>query len=660
MKSIYGRVMATLLGAALALAGCGDKSVKIDYSGPTDQWPFVGHNIGGDRYSPLTQVNKANVGKLKVAWVYHNGDFSKGTKAHGPSAFEVAPLVVKGSMYFCTPYDRVISLDPKSGAERWIFDPKVNLTGVYSEACRGVTYWHDSQASTDSPRACNSRIFVGTLDGRIIAVDADTGKRCAGFGDNGAIDIRKRLGEVRRAEVYMTSPPLVMDDLVIAGSFVLDGQRVNAPGGGIRAWDARTGKLVWVWDPAPPSMTPVTADQLRNGAIMTRGTPNSWALLSADPKRGLVFVGTGNPSPDHYGGKERDHKDYYGSSIVALDVHTGEVVWHFQTTHHDLWDYDVPAQPVTFVQDRNGRKIAGVIGATKSGHVFLLDRETGKPLFPVEERPVPQTDVPGEYTSPTQPFPTLPPPLHPETLTANDIWGLTFYDRGKCREAFEKLRYDGIFTPPSLKGTLAYPGLGGGINWGSVSVDPVHNRMIVNLMIAPFTIQLVPRAEAGASNGADQVGENPQEGTPYVVRRNVFLSPWGTPCVKPPWGKLIAINLNTGEIEWQRPLGTLEGLAPMGGLFKWGTPNTGGSLQTASGLTIIGATLDGYLRAFDSATGKLLWRHKLPYPAMATPITYRIGKDSRQYIVIAAGGHGALGAEPGDALVAFALPKEKP
>ena len=380
--------------------------------------------------------------------------------------------------------------------------------------------------------------------------------------------------------------------------------------------------------------------------------------MSADRERGIVYLPTGNPQPDHYGGAERGGRDYYGTSVVALDATTGEPRWRFQTVHHDVWDYDVAAQPVLFEQ-ASGK--AGVIATTKMGHVFLLDRESGEPLFPVEERAVPQSRVPGEHTAATQPFPTLPRPLHPHDLARGRDLGPDADRRKACREQFRKLKYEGIFTPPGFETTLAYPGLGGGMNWGSVSVNPATNVMIVNSMRVPYTVQLRPREEAAKLDGNDQVGANAQEGTPYIVIRGAYLSPWGTPCIAPPWGLLTAIDLDSGEVLWERPLGNLRNLAPLGvgRFFEWGGPNTGGSIQTASGLVFIGATLDGYFRAFDSATGEELWRHELPAPAQATPMTYRVSATGRQFVVIAAGGHKYLGFALGDVLIAYALPDGK-
>jgi quinoprotein glucose dehydrogenase len=641
-------------------------------------WPVVGGNEAGQKYSPLADINKTNVSRLKLAWRYNHGDYSTGNATHGPTALEVTPLETDGTLYFCTPYSRVIALDAESGRERWTFDPKAKLDQIYDPLCRGVAYWKDTAAASGA--ACATRVFTTTLDSRLLAVDARTGKPCESFGPKGAgLNLLDGLGDVRPAEYYPTSAPLIINDLVLTGAFIRDGQRVHAPSGAVRAFDARTGELRWVWDPVPPSMKPVTADDLKKGATLTRGTPNVWGTMSADPEHNLVFLPTGNPSPDHYGGAERENRDYYGSSVVALDASTGAVRWHFQTVHHDLWDYDVAAQPVLYDYTAPNRtKVPALIVATKVGYVFLLNRLTGEPIFPVEERPVPQSTVPGEHSSPTQPFPSKPRPLHPQRLDSGDIWGLTFWDKGKCAQEIGALDYRGLFTPPSLEGSLEYPGLGGGINWGGVSVDPVTNRMVVSLQTAPFVIQLVPRAEyakrgtnppsekpqpqrtadatAGGANASELVALNPQEGAPYVAVRKPLLSPLMTPCTRPPWGKLVSIDLNRGEVLWERTLGNLHGLAPLlGGWLDWGTPNSGGSLQTRSGLIFIAATMDSYFRAFDATSGAELWRYQLPYGGQATPMTYRARSGGKQYLVIAAGGHGPLGTTPGDAIVAFTL-----
>jgi len=622
------------------------------------EWHHIGSDISGQKFSSLTEINRSNVARLKPAWTFRSGDFSNvGTRENPGTSFQATPLMIDDTLYFCTPYNRIIALDAASGQEKWAFDPKISLEGLVSPTCRGVTYWKDTEADTGA--ACSERLFSGTGDARLIAIDRQTGQACTDFGAEGNVDLTVGLGDVHQGEYWVSSPPVAIKDIIVVGSAVKDNQRSDAPGGAVRGFDARTGELVWVWDPVPPGMTPVTAEDVKEGAIITRGTPNVWGMISADVENGLIYLPTGNPSPDFFAGEARGNKDYYGTSIVALDALTGEVRWHFQTTHRDLWDYDNAAQPVLFdFQDKDGALIPAVIGATKLGTIFLLNRLDGTPLFPVEERPVPQTDVPGEWTSPTQPFPTRPQPLAPISFGPDDVWGLTFWDKKKCREAVDKLDAKGTYTPPSLRGTMVYPGLAGGINWGSVSVDPVTNRMIVNLTIAVFQVRLVPRETVDHEFTGEMtfVGMDPMEGTPYVLERGPLLSPWGTPCFPPPWGKLVAVDLNSGEIQWERPLGNLKGNAPLGlgRFFEWGTPNLGGSIQTAGGLAFIGGTMDKEFRAFDTETGKQLWRYGLPNAANAIPMTYSV--NGKQYVVVASGGHNPMGNEAGDSLIAFALP----
>ncbi len=636
----------------LVLSGCG--SPDVNFSGPVDDWRHAGNTADGLRYSPLTQINKDNVDQLQEVWRYHLGEASDGYDGNTATALQVTPLVVDETMYLCTPYSRVIALDPENGSELWVFDPEVSLEGVYSANCRGVSYFEHSKS-----QRCPKRLFLGTIDGRLIALNAKTGELCRGFGSAGQIDLKQGLGDVRAGEYYVTSPPLVVQGLVIPNAFIQDGQRTDAPGGAIRAFDALSGDLVWVWDPVPPDMTAVTARDVKEGKTLSRSTPNSWGLMSASPDGSTIYIPTGGPQPDHYGGDERGNLDTYGTSVVALDAKTGKRRWHFQTVHHDIWDYDVAAQPVVYPREDGS---LAVVAATKQGHVFLLDAESGEPLFPVEQRAVPQTDAVGEYTAPTQPFPTKPQPLHPSRITEDDLFGVFPGDKDHCKTVFAGLRHEGIYTPPSMEGTLVNPGIGGGINWGSVSIDPVARRMIVNQQINPFLVQLVKREDMSGEGARDLVGFNPQEGTPYVVSRNFFTTPFPDmrPCIKPPWGKITAIDIDSGDILWDKPLGNLNGLAPLGiGRFlNWGVPNTGGSVQTASGLIFIGATMDRYFRAFDADSGEILWQHELPYSAHATPATYRLRADGKQFVVIAAGGHAGIMSPTGDTVIAFALKDE--
>lgn len=651
-RGVLARVgfLAPLACLCLLLGACSErKEVTIDYSGPVAGWSHVGGNLGGQRYSPLTQIDRSNVVALEEAWRFESGDVTPTT------SLQVTPILIDDQLVLCTPRNQVIAIDAETGAERWRFDAAPKLDGVYNPVCRGVAHARVEEGDT-----CRSRILLGTLDARLIALDAATGRPCDGFGNQGSIDLLHGIGETRPGEYTMTSPPLVVGDRVVTGAWVTDGQRVDSPGGVIRAFDTRTGELVWAWDPVPNGRIPVSAADVAAGREYTRGTANAWSLLSADAAQGLVFVPTGNAAPDHYGG-ERHGLDEFSSSVVALDARTGARRWHFQTVHHDLWDYDVASQPVLYEHPRGGRTIPAVAQATKMGHIFLLDRLTGMPLFPAEERPVPQGGVAdGEFVAPTQPFPTLPAPLHPHSLPDDEVWGLTPIDRAECRKLVASLRNEGIFTPPSHDGTVVFPGLGGGVNWGSLSIDPAKNTLVVNSMRNPFIVSIVPRAEATSLEGTDLVGAQPQEGTPYVTLRAPLLSSWGMPCTPPPWGQLTSIDLETGAVRWQKPLGNLRELAPaFGRFFEWGTPNQGGPIQTAGGLVFIGATMDRTFRAFDAETGDVLWETLLPTSAHATPMTYRVRRDGKQFVVIAAGGHFPLGSPSDDALIAYALPDGK-
>jgi len=617
---------------------------------PASDWPAYGRDGGGSRYSPLADVTRSNITQLKVAWIYRTGDTP--TKTQG-SSFEATPILVDGTLYLSTPFNKIIALDPETGAERWRFDPQLDTSVRYSDfTSRGVSTWLDPNRGAGEP--CHRRIFHATKDSRLIALDAATGKPCADFGANGEVDLGAGVGKVHVWEYGVTSPPAIIDDLVIVGSNVADNQRVDAPSGVVRAFDARTGALRWGWDPIPPSARdtrPVAPD-----ARFRLGTANAWSIISVDPDRHLVFVPTGNTAPDYFGGNRGD-SDYYSSSVVALRAATGEVVWRFQTVHHDLWDYDVPAQPTLMHVRRDGADIPAVAQATKMGHLFILDRETGAPLLSIEERPVPQTDVPGEYTSATQPFPIAPPPLVPARLTPDDAWGLTPWDRGRCRDRIASMRSEGIFTPPSIKGSVMFPGNAGGTNWGGVAFDPQHGLVLVNQSSVPFAVRLIPRDQYDAEKGAHPSLEiSPQLGTPYGMVREPLLSPLGIPCSPPPWGTLAAVDAATGAIRWQVPFGTTRDIFPIPIAMNWGVPNIGGPMVTAGGLVFIGAAMDNYLRAFDVETGTELWKGRLPAGGQATPMTYRVHENGKQYIVIAAGGHARMGSTLGDYVVAYALP----
>lgn len=659
----------TTRGAALSLfllcSACG-KATPIDYSGATAEWSAYGGDAGGQRYSALTQITKANVGQLKPAWEFHTGDVSDGKGDLTTSSYQVTPIVVDSTMYLCTPFNRVIALDPETGKQRWSFDPKLRnrqLHGGYPLTCRGVATWLDTGGVRTA--ACHRRIYTGTQDAELIALDAKTGKPCEDFGVHGIVTLREGLGDAPIWEYYTTSPPLVVHDLVAVGALVADNQRVNAPPGVVRAFDARTGALRWAWDPVPPGAPPRAATVMPDSARYRRSTANVWSIMSADPERDLIFLPTGNAPPDYYGAL-REGLDYYSSSVVALRASTGVPVWRYQTVHHDLWDYDVAAQPTLFEYSNGSTGTPALFQATKIGHLFALNRENGQPLFPIPERAVPHDGVaPGDTVSPTQPFPTWPEQMVPPAVTVDNAYGFTFWDRGKCRDLIKALRSDGLFTPPTLQGSIHYPSAAGGTNWGGVAIDPTHHIVVLNQTRVPSVVQLVPRQSYDSIKGTIPVVTRslpgttalygPQAGTPYAVKRTLLLSPWGAPCVSPPWGTLAAIDLTTGKKLWEVPLGTTRDMAPWPLWLHTGVPNLGGPIITASGLVFIGAATDQYLRAIDLATGQELWKDHLPFAAHATPLTYRLSAKGKQYVVVAAGGH-VFSKTQGDLIIAYALP----
>jgi len=591
----------------------------------------------------LTQVTPQNVGRLKKAWTYHIGMID--APEQSSPTFEGTPIVAGGRMFVCSGMGKVAALDPETGKELWEYRYTADTTGSYLLNCRGLTHYADGARYAGE---CPGRVFAGTLDGRLLALDAATGKLCAGFGDNGSLDLLKGLGKTQPGDFSISSPPVIVDGRIILGGRIPDNMRVDVPAGVIRAFDVHTGALVWAWNSAPPGELPP------EGEPYVRGTPNAWAPLAVDSERKLVFVPTGNAATDHTN-IIRGDKDHYAASIVALDATTGQLKWHFRTVHKDHWDYDIPSQPVLFPLQRNGVEIPALAQSTKQGHIFILNRETGEPLFPVEERPVSLTGaIEGERYSPTQPFPANPAFIVRRELTRDDIWGFTPWDKGKCREMFDNANWEGVFTPPSLRGTVYFPSFMGATNWGGVSVDPVNNILVTNTTQVPAILRMYPRAEADRLMAAGK-RMTPSIGAPYAHTMEPMLSPLGAPCIRPPWGTLLAIDLEKGERLWEVPLGSTRDVAPFPLWFDWGVPNMGGSLLTASGLVFIGATADNFLRAFDVKTGQELWKARLPGGGQATPMSYRLSKDGRQYVVIAAGGHKYLGTDVSDALVAYAL-----
>lgn len=640
-----GALAALLLAAVLSACSPARPPVVPAAAADVD-WPFYGGDAGGQRFSTASQITPANVRSLTLAWRYSTGDKLTKGAALRHAAFEDTPILASGRLYLCSPFNEVAALDPQTGRQLWRFDPHLDLGVNYPNSfiCRGVAYWRDPVATPSGP--CAERIFVNTNDRRLIALDAATGRTCKGFGDRGVVDVAAGVTLVRNGEMQITSPPVVVDGVVIVGSSIDDNQRLKEVSGAVRAFDVRTGQRRWCFDPLTGA-----------GGGVVAGAANVWAPMSVDQARGLVFLPTTSPSPDFWGGM-RPGRDGNADSVVALHGATGQVAWAFQTVHHDLWDYDNPAQPTVATVGWGGVARDAVIQVTKQGLIFTLDRQTGAPIVPVVERPVPQGGAPGETLSPTQPFPVAPRPLAPSRIEPKDAFGLTSWDQGICARKIAAARHEGLYTPPSLQGTLIYPFTGGGMNWGGMAFDPRRGVAYVNTSSALHLVTLIPAARVGAARAAEpRVEISPQTGAPYGMRREVVLSPLGLPCNPPPWGQLHAVDMASGRVLWEVPLGTPEDKAPFSQfvLRNVGMPNFGGPIATGSGLIFIGASLDNYVRAFDSATGRELWRARLPAGGQATPMTYVF--KGRQYVVIAAGGHAKSGTKRGDAVLAFALPR---
>ncbi len=644
------RNLGLVLCSAVAIVSLADAQQDGD-------WIAYGRDAGGERYSPLATILQENVASLEVAWTFRTGD-AYTPKDSRPTAFEATPLHVDGTLYLSTPLGRVIALDPVTGQQRWAFDGKAPRDKGYGDfASRGVSTW---------TRGSERRIFIATIDARLIALDAKTGTPIATFGDNGTVDLRKGLRIAPRgfADYEVTSPPAVVGDTVVVGSAIQDNAYTSEPSGEVRGFDAVTGKLKWTWDPIPQDPAAAGADTWMNNSAARTGAANAWSVIVADPARNLVFVPTGSPSPDYFGGERLGH-NLFANSIVALRADTGQRVWHFQTVHHDLWDYDVASPPILFDwKPSAGASVPAVAVASKTGHLFVLDRETGRPLIPVEERAVPRSDVPGEEASPTQPFPVAPRPLARTSLTAEEAWGATDEDRAWCRETISKLRSDGFFTPPSLRGTLVAPGNVGGMAWGGIAHDRANNLLIMPVNNLAAEVRLIARAEVEEQRKAGRLSGDfeyaRQQGTPYALVRRLLLGPKTIlPCTPPPWGTLVAVNATTGEVVWQVPLGQFPGTEKFSGGAEWGSVALGGPIATAGGLAFTAGTFEPAIYAFDVKTGKRLWKGTLPTSARATPMTY-LGHDGRQYVVISAGGHGAqIGPPLGDYVVAFALPQKR-
>ena len=615
--------------------------VSITLNGQNDDWTSYGKDSGGGHYSKANEITPENVKKLKKIWEHRSGDYHDGLNwtedvipnSSQQTSFQATPILVNDTLYYCTPYNRVFALDSETGEEKWVFDPKINIEEKALLHCRGVGSWIDKD-KTESEE-CYHRIITGTIDADLYAIDGTTGKLCSDFGDNGSVDLRAGLGTHDPAYYYSISPPAIIGNLIIIGGGVADNVSTSVPGGVVRAYDVVTGELVWYWDPIPPNQQPIIDED--GNQLYQRGTTNVWSIISTDPELNLVYLPTGNTAADNYGG-HRDGLDYYSSSVVALNATTGDVVWHFQTVHHDIWDYDVPSQPTLIdLPNEHGEKVKAVLQPTKRGEVFVLNRETGEPLFDIQELPVPQTGgVPEDYVASTQPF-TTDLPVWRMQLDETKMWGLTPLDQLWCRIEYRKMRYEGHFTVPGIGTILQNPGATGGFNWGSVSVDEVNNLMVVNPLYMANQLTLIPRDQLPEGMVGSQLG------TPYSHNTQRFMSPLHVPCMQPPYGTLGVVDLETKELLWQKPIGTAKHTGPtfFGTLnlptrlpLTVGTPQTGGTVTTAGGIIFSAGAFDNTVRATNLMNGEELWNHAIPFTAQGTPMTYLSPQGNQTLIVV--------------------------
>lgn len=637
---------------------------------PDGEWQAYGRTEFGDRYSPLKQITPANIGKLQEAWRIRTGDMPT-AKDPVEITNQNTPLKVNGMLYACTAHSKVLALDPDTGKEIWRFDPQIqgpngdDFRGWAHMTCRGVSYYDEanfkntdaiSQPATLSPAgqaiatSCPRRLFLPTADARLIAINADTGKVCEDFGNKGAVDLKAGIGPFTPGGYYSTSPAAITRNLVIIGGHVTDNESTNEPSGVIRAFDVHDGHLVWNWDSGNPDET----TPLPEGKTYTRNSPNMWSLASVDEKLGMVYLPLGNQMPDQWGGNRSAGAEKFSAGTVALDIDTGKLRWNYQFTHHDLWDMDVGSQPTLLdMKTADGVKPA-LIQPTKQGSLYVLDRRDGTPIVPIREVPAPTGAVEGDHTAPTQArsdLNLLPPPLDEKAM-----WGATPFDQMLCRIQFKQLRYEGQYTPPSVQGSLIYPGNVGVFNWGSVSLDPVRQLLFTSPNYMAFVSKLVPRAEVAADSKreSETSGVQPNTGAPYAVIMHPFMSPLGVPCQAPAWGYVAGIDLTTNKVVWKHKNGTSRDSSPIPIGLPMGVPSMGGSMVTGGGVGFLSGTLDQYIRAYDVKNGKELWKSRLPAGGQATPMSYT-GKDGKQYVLVVVGGHGSLGTKMGDYIIAYKL-----
>ncbi|MBN3856352.1 glucose/quinate/shikimate family membrane-bound PQQ-dependent dehydrogenase [Paraburkholderia sp. Ac-20340] len=672
-------------------------------------WPAYGRTQEGTRYAPLQQITPDNVKNLQVAWTFRTGDL-KGPNDPVEITNEVTPIKIGNLLYLCSPHQKLFALDAQSGTLKWTFDPKLKADPSFQHVtCRGVSYVDlstaapaaaaaasdaataataaASDAAASAPQAaasdaaasaataaapasdaataaaapvtgaCSRRIYLPVNDGHLYALDALTGERCAGFANNGDLDLQHAMPVTTAGMYEPTSPPIITDKVIVVAGAVEDNFSNREPSGVIRGFDVRTGQLLWAFDPGAKDPNHIPGP----GEHYTWNSPNSWAPAAYDSKLDIVYLPMGVRTPDIWGGDRTPEMERFASGLLALHASTGKLAWFYQTAHHDLWDMDMPSQPtLADITTKDGKTVPVVYAPAKTGNLFVLDRRTGETVVPAPELPVPQGAAPGDRTSPTQPFSELT--FRPKNLlTDKDMWGATMYDQLVCRVMFHKLRYEGTFTPPSLQGTLVFPGNLGMFEWGGIALDTDRQIAIANPIALPFVSRLIPRGpgnpqepEAGAKGSGTESGIQPQYGVPFGVTLNPFLSPFGLPCKQPAWGYISAVDLKTNEIVWKKRIGTVRDSSPIPLPFKMGMPMLGGPMVTAGGVAFIGATADNYIRAFDVNNGKQLWEARLPAGGQATPMSYSV--NGKQYVVIAAGGHGSFGTKLGDYVIAYALP----
>jgi quinoprotein glucose dehydrogenase len=616
----------------------------VAQSPAASDWGYYGGDVFGRRFSSLNQITRGNVGKLTLAWSYRTAELGAGLARGDQLTFEATPVLAFGLLYLQTATNVVLALDPQSGRLRWRFDPHLDREQAHGElSARGVSVWENRAAGTAGP--CQRRVFTGTLDARLLALDADSGEPCRAFGAAGQVDLTQGIRGGGGGAYRVTSPPAIFRNVVIVGCTVGGPRGAAAERGMVRGYDASSGALLWSFSPLPDGPAHIAAGDWTAAQAADSAAGNPWGVMSVDEEHGLVLVPTGSASPDFYGGA-RLGANRFANSLLALDAASGKLVWAQQLVHHDLWGFDLAAQPVLGDVELNGVPVPAVIQATRTGMLYVFGRVRGEPLFPITEKRVPASLVPGEQASPTQPFSSLPALVAPSAVRPDDAWGITFWDRGECRSRIAGLRNEGIFTPPDTRGTLESPGYFGGVDWGGMVFDEQHQRVIAAVNHLPMVVTLLPAAD-------------PQRGTAYSARREPLLSRWGLPCTAPPWGTLVSVDLRHQRIVWQVPLGSSAGVTPWWLPARdFGMPNMGGPIATAGDLVFVAAATDGILRALDIETGRELWQYQLPAGGQATPMTYRAGPAHRQYVLISAGGHGVLGTRRGDYVLAFALPAE--